>query len=375
MSTPNVNSLLKYLTFSVRLFSVLIVVILCVLSSYYVLKYAYPFVIAFLVTISINPLVIWVQEKLKCPRTLAVFIIMIGIFGSAASIISLFTLEMIDGLSFIIARIPNHISTIMGYLNDFTIHRLAPFWEKTLHIFYSLNPSQQNLVQDNLHGITQEMTSFISNLGTGLLTGLTKIILYLPNAFTIMIVILLSTFFMCKDWYNISHQMQSKLTKNLHATFLQIYHELREAISGYIRAQCALMSITCAVMIFSLSILHVDHALTISILTAMIDFLPYIGTGVVLIPWSFYSLLTGQSFFALLLVFLYLLLVAIRQILEPKLLATSIGLNPLATLIVVFVGFNLFGLLGLFIGPGSLVLLKALDRASVFKMTWAYITK
>lgn len=342
--------------------------------SYYVMKYAYPFVIALLLAILINPAVHWVEKRIKLPRPLAVLFVMLGIFGTVAGILGLFTMEMINGLAYLISKIPHEANVMMDFLNDFFFYRLVTFWEKTTHIFYSLDPGQQAAIHDNIQHLNEDITSFISNLGTEVLTSITKFIVFLPSALTIIVIIFLSTFFMSKDWHHVSHYLRSNLTKNVHTTLLQVFQELREALAGYFRAQCALMSITCAIMIICLSILDVNHAFTIAILTALVDFLPYIGTGAVLIPWSIYSLFTGHSIMALYLGLLYLLLVIIRQILEPKMLATSIGLNPLATLVVVFVGFKLFGVLGLFIGPGVLVLIKSLTHAKVFNAAWSYIT-
>jgi sporulation integral membrane protein YtvI len=374
MNTSYINNILKYLTYLFRFAFVLSIIIMCVVTSYYVVKYAYPFVIALLIAIFINPIVQWIEKRLKLPRTLAVLLVMLSILGILAGIVSLFTMELIDGLSSLMVRIPNEANVIMNFFNDFLFKRLVPFWDKTAHIFYSLDPGQQLAIRENIQGLNKEITTFISNLGTELLTVLTKFIVFLPSALAIIVIIFLSTFFMCKDWHIITRFLRLKLEKNIHAALLQVFQELREALSGYFRAQCALMSITGAVMIVCLSILQVEHAFTIAMITALVDFLPYIGTGAVLIPWSLYSLLTGHSVMALYLGLLYLLLGVIRQILEPKMLASSIGLNPLATLIVVFVGFKLIGILGLFAGPGLLVLIKALTHANVFQAAWRYIT-
>lgn len=374
MNSSYSNHILKYLSYFLRLAFVLAIFILCLTASYYVVKYAYPFVIAFLLAILINPAVNWCESSLKLPRSLSVLTVMFGIFGTMIGVLSLFTIEIVNGLSSLVDKIPQQAGTLMNFLNKVLVDRLVEFWEKITHVFYNLDPSQQSTIRDNIQGLNKEITTFITNLGTDIISGLTQFILSLPSALTIIIIIVLSTFFISKDWHHISYYLRLKLANNIHTTLLHVFQDLKSALAGYFRAQIALMSITGAVMMVCLSILHVNHAFTIAILTALVDFLPYIGTGAVLIPWSLYSYLNGAPMMALYLGLLYLLLVIIRQILEPKMLAVSIGLNPLATLIAVFVGFKLFGVLGLFIGPGVLVLVKSLSHTNVFKTTWRFIT-
>ena len=94
---------------------------------------------------------------------------------------------------------------------------------------------------------------------------------------------------------------------------------------------------------------------------------PYLGVGIVLIPWSLYAFMSGDLTLGIGLTVLYSIILIVRQIMEPKVLASSVGLDPLAALLGMFVGLKLFGILGLIIGPVSLVILDAFHRAHVFR--------
>src|SRR5699024_8701623 len=103
------------------------------------------------------------------------------------------------------------------------------------------------------------------------------------------------------------------------------------------------------------------------------EVLPYLGTGTVFIPWIIYQFIVGNYGMVIGLSILYGIVIVQRQLMEPKILSSSIGMDPLATLISLFVGFKLIGFLGLIVGPVVLVLITTLYRAHVFKEIWHYI--
>src|SRR5699024_5835394 len=117
--------------------------------------------------------------------------------------------------------------------------------------------------------------------------------------------------------------------------------DLKKALLGYLKAQLTLISITGAIVFVGLLILHVDYALTIAVATGLIDLLPYLGTGIVFVPWIIYMFFTGNYFLTIGLAVLYAIVLIQRQIMEPKIVSSNIGLDPLATLIAIFVGIQL----------------------------------
>ncbi|HEY2495103.1 MAG TPA: AI-2E family transporter, partial [Paenibacillus sp.] len=134
-----------------------------------------------------------------------------------------------------------------------------------------------------------------------------------------------------------------------------------------------LISITAVIVMIGLLILQVPSAFTIGLMIGLVDLLPYLGVGIVLVPWAIYTLLIGDMVLGVGLSILYLVILIVRQIMEPKVLASSVGLDPLATLIGMFVGLKLFGVLGLLIGPVSLIIIDAFNGANVFRDLRNYI--
>lgn len=159
----------------------------------------------------------------------------------------------------------------------------------------------------------------------------------------------------------------------IHKPMTYIFSDLKKALFGFAKAQLILISITAFIVMITLYALGVNSAFAIGLLIGLVDLLPYLGVGIVLIPWSLYAFMSDDLTLAIGLTVLYSIILIVRQIMEPKVLASSVGLDPLAALFGMFVGLKLFGILGLIIGPVSLVIVDAFRRAHVFKDLRNYI--
>ncbi|MGV2806147.1 AI-2E family transporter, partial [Clostridium perfringens] len=127
------------------------------------------------------------------------------------------------------------------------------------------------------------------------------------------------------------------------------------------------------IVMLTLYALGVDSAFSIGLLIGLVDLLPYLGVGIVLIPWSLYAFMSGDLTLGIGLPVLYSIILIVRQIMEPKVLASSVGLDPLAALLGMVVCLKLIGILGLIVGPVSLGILDAFHGAHVFKDLSNYI--
>ncbi len=149
--------------------------------------------------------------------------------------------------------------------------------------------------------------------------------------------------------------------------------ELKKALFGFVKAQLTLISLTFGIVLIGLFILRVDYAFTIALILGILDLLPYLGAGTVLIPWALYSFFSGDIGLGFGLAILFMVTVIQRQLAEPKILSSKIGIVPLATLVSLFIGFTLLGFLGHIAGPITLVIIRTLHSANVFRDLWSYI--
>ena len=135
-----------------------------------------------------------------------------------------------------------------------------------------------------------------------------------------------------------------------------------------IRSYALIMSITFVELALGLTLIGVEHSLLIACLIAVFDILPVLGTGGIMIPWTIITAITGDHKLALGLLIVYLAITVIRNIIEPKIVGSQIGLHPVVTLVSMFVGAQLFGVLGLFGFPIGLSLLRHLNDTGTVRL-------
>ena len=143
---------------------------------------------------------------------------------------------------------------------------------------------------------------------------------------------------------------------------------LRDIVAGFInfaKAQLMLMTITVIISVSGLYIIGSEYALTIGLLAGFLDLLPIVGPALIYLPWIVWSFTSGDATFAVKLIILYCVLAGVRQTLEAKVVSVNLGLNPLATLIAMYAGLKLIGVIGLLLGPILLIAIKAVQKSGV----------
>ena len=237
------------------------------------------------------------------------------------------------------------------------------------------NPQQSSeiltSIRENLGVVTDKGTQFI----TDILAGIGSFLGNLPYYATVLVFIILAAFFIGIDWPRLRERLLSLIPRRVSKTGSLVIRDLKKALFGFVRAQLTLISITGVIVWIGLSLLGMEYALILAIITGAVDLLPYLGVGTVMVPWAAYLMLAGDFRFGLGIAILYVIILVVRQILEPKLVATNIGISPLLTLVALFIGLKLFGVFGLILGPVITVLLLALYRAGVFLDLWNYIVR
>jgi sporulation integral membrane protein YtvI len=138
----------------------------------------------------------------------------------------------------------------------------------------------------------------------------------------------------------------------------------KKTLSGYLKAYLLIMLITFFEVFIGLSILKVNYAFILAIVIAIVDILPVLGTGAVLVPWAILAFIGGNAPLGIGLIVLYGVTLIARQIIEPRIIGSTLGLHPLMTLASVYIGLKLLGLAGIFIGPILALLLFKKEESS-----------
>ncbi|MDF2670104.1 MAG: permease [Paenibacillus sp.] len=345
------------------------------LFLYFVIPLVYPFLIGWLIAYVMNPIVNRLQHKARMPRWVAVTISLLVFLGATATIVTILVTNIVYEISDLSVYLQNNIDAWKAKFIDFVNSDMLQGFIERINTFYNENPKYQSTINENLSSTGIKLATAGSALIGLVLNGLVSLFKSLPNFATVLIIALLAAFFISKDWHRIKQRMITWFPTKAVQVCGTIWRDLQKALFGYLRAQFILISITAAFVIVGLLILQVPYAISIGLLIGFVDLLPYLGTGAVMVPWIIIVFVQGNIPLGIGLSIVYGVILVARQILEPKVLATSVGMDPLAILIALFIGLQLFGFVGLIIGPVTLILLTAFHRANVFRDVRDYVLK
>jgi sporulation integral membrane protein YtvI len=362
-----------YINRTLRFLLVIGIIFFSIVSILFISKITYPFLIGLLIAFFINPLVNIFERKGRMPRALAVLLGLIIIVAFFAGLITLLIAEIVSGANYLAKVVPEHLDTLITYVEKIFAGQIIPFYNQITSVFNKLDAGQQDTIMANIQNFGKKIGSTAGSFIKNFFGNIPNIISWFPNAATVLIFSLLATFFISKDWYKLTAFLSKLLPQKAKISGRKVFIDLKKALFGFVRAQVTLISITTVIILIGLLILRVDYAITIALVTGIVDIIPYLGTGAVFVPWIIYESIGGDMGLAVGLGVLYLIVLVQRQVMEPKILSSSIGLDPLATLIALFAGFKLIGFLGLILGPVTLVVFNTLNRANVFHDLWVFI--
>jgi len=309
-----------------------------------------PFILAWIFSIILQPIVNISSKYFKLPRYIISMFCVLGLISiSGALIYALFNsaTNLID--RFVIAS-PNIIKELNNYsivvqeqLNNYRL----PIAINTSELFY---------------GTLANIVNSIGNYGGAIISSTLGFVASLPNAIVFIIVTIIATFFITKDKDIIDTFIHEHT--NVHIGDNKYYIFFKEKVLkvlwGYLKAQLILMSITFVLASVGLLILGKDYAILTALGIAMLDALPIFGPAMIFVPWAITMIIIGKFKYGVSLLILYLVLTLTRQLLEPKIVSSQIGVYPLLTLMSIYIGVKTLGIAGIFIGPFTVVLLQTI---------------
>jgi len=318
------------------------IVVAAIVAAYFVVPQAMrvfsPFIVAFIIAIPCQKLAKFLERKLKMPRALASILIVVLIILLLGSLVWYLVYQFVREMQTILLDIPNTIENLRyQILNSDFVLALPP--EVSGFLYGLLAEIQENFVSI----ITPDMDGAIP-AAWGFFTSLTSGLIY-------AMALILSAFFFIKDYDSIMKWISGSLPQSW---LKNLRHFRKTVLSGfwiYIKAQLIIMSITFVIVTAGLFGLGTPHALVMAFFVALVDFIPVLGTGTILVPWAAILLITGDLFTGIGLLVLQVICFITRNIVQPKILSAQIGVHPLLTIISIFVGFTLFGVPGLIFGP------------------------
>lgn len=219
-------------------------------------------------------------------------------------------------------------------------------------------------IENAFHELTQNMGQYISEFSVKAVKWISTGISGIPGFFVKIVIMVVSTFFIAGDYDKIFDFIKNHLPKEKEASLYTAREYVRNTISIYLKSYFLLFLLTFTELSVGFLILRIPYAILLGLAIALFDILPVLGTGGVLIPWAVILFLMKNTPLAVGILVLYLIITVVRNIMEPRLVGKQIGLHPLATLMAMFLGLKLVGIVGMFLFPVGLTVIFGYKRNS-----------
>jgi len=316
-----------------------------------------PFILAYFIATMTNPIVKLLNTKLKFPKLLASSTALIIVLGSITTVITLVINRILFELKQFTDQVPSLIQELPQRAEQINLQ-----W---LELTGKLSPQMATYLNNLLLNLSSTLYSLVQKMAQSTLNIAGNIASLLPSIILFTVAFILSCIFMTNDFdmikRSIARQIPNSMAKKVH--LIKTYSGI--AVGKYLRGMGIILCITFTELIIGFSIINVQYAFILAIVIAFVDILPVLGSGSILLPWCVISLWSGDMKFASSLFIIYLIVTVARQILEPKVMSSSLGTYPLVTLLGMYIGLQLFGFIGMILAPITVLVLLYLQNAKV----------
>ena len=310
-----------------------------------------PFLVAFIISLMIEPAIKFIMKKLKLTRR-----------ASSIIIFAIVSIILIGGLAWIIITLFSESSSLLQSLNDYFDKAYAQFQ----NFISSFNFDKIHL-SDEILGVIQNSTGdvldAVSNWVRNLLNGLIDWVTSLPSMAICIGITVVALYFICVDKIYIIDQIEHHVPQTWVKKIGTHLQDLIKTLGGYLKAEATLVLVSFIISLVGLYILqfmnfNIQYPLLMALFIGFVDALPILGSGSVMIPWAILCGINGDISLGIAIIVLLVIMSIVRQVLEPKLVSKNIGVHPIFTLIAMYTGFKIIGVLGLLIGPIVLIIFK-----------------
>ena len=311
-----------------------------------------PFLIAFLISLMIEPAIKHLMKKTKMSRKMSSIIIFLIVF-------SIIIGSVIWGTITLVSESTNLLQALNLYI-DKAYTQIQDVIGKMSITKISVSNNVLNLMQDT----SKELLVKVSKWLTSFLTKLIDIITSIPTIGIYMVITILSLYFICTDRIYILDFMEQHMPQKWVQKIGIHIREITKNLGGYLKAQMILILVSFVISVIGLYIfkfvgMNVKYPLLIALAIGFVDALPILGSGSVMVPWAIISALNGDLRLGVAILILWIIMSLVRQFLEPKVVSGKIGIHPIFTLIAMYTGFKVMGVMGMLVGPIVLIIIKS----------------
>lgn len=338
---------------------------LIVLLAYITIRYGLgllaPFLLAFVIAFLLKRPAKFLSVKFRLPYKPIVLLFVLVFYSTIAVIIVLLGVKIVSSAAGFISNLPTIYTAQIE-------PSLSSFFNKIEHAVYRMDPAFVETLNNSFTEFVRSLGELVTGLSVKALGIISGYATTLPIQFIKILLMVISTFFIAGDYDALAGFVMRQFSGKTRELILRIKEYVVGTLFVCIRSYALIMSITFVELSIGLTVIGVPNSIMIAFLIAIFDVLPVLGTGGIMIPWTVITAIQGNYVLALGLLVVYLTITVVRNIIEPKIVGSQIGLHPIVTLMSIFVGAQLFGVVGLFGLPILLSLLRHLNDTGTIKL-------
>lgn len=346
-----------YLKVTLNLLTALAVVLLCIFLLPRCIWFFMPFIMGWLISLIASPVVRFFEEKFKIKRKAGSAVVIVSVLAVVVLLVYLLITKLVrEGVTFF-NEIPNIWDTILAEFNKVG---------QNLQGVYNRMPAD---MQSTIDHIIEEMGNYISDI-TGKIElpsfeAVGNVAKQIPDVFLGVVMCLLSAYFFVADKGYMAAAAEKFVPASVRYHFDLIRRSFRNAVGGYFRAQFKIECWIYILLVIGLMILGVDYAFLVAFGIAVLDFLPVFGTGTVMVPWAVIELLSENYRMMFGLIAIWLIGQLVRQVIQPKIVGDSIGMDAIPTLFLLYIGYRVAGVMGMILAvPIGIILINLYEEGA-----------
>lgn len=344
-----------------NLLTALVILLLCIFLLPRCIIFFMPFIIGWIISLIASPVVRFFEEKLKVRRKGASVIVIVAVLAGVILIVYAVASKLVrEGVNFV-NELPAMWESIMAEFDQVG---------RNLQGLYNRLPADMQNTLDNLgDGLGEYFGSFMEGMGTPTFEAVGNVAKQLPDIFLGVVMCVLSAYFFVADKSYMSDVAKKYVPDSVKYRWNLIRRSFRNAVGGYFKAQFKIECWVYVLLVIGLLTLHVRYAFLVALGIAFLDFLPVFGTGTVMIPWAVIEILNKDYKMAIGLLIIWCVGQLVRQMIQPKIVGDSMGMDAIPTLFLLFIGYKAAGVVGMIFAVPIGIIVVNLYEEGVFDTT------
>ncbi len=353
----------KYLKIFCNLAWALAVLLTLIFLVPRLLVFFMPFVVGFILSLIANPLVRFFESRMKIKRKYGTMLLIILVIGAVVLLCYGLVMALAVGFRGFMEYLPT-----MSANAEIEIMAAIESIEKTIQKIPALSDFNVDQMQAT---VTDMLSGLVVGEDAVTITAISGFAKSLPNMLVSAIMGFLATYFFIADRDRLTEMLTRNIPKSFQEKTMQMYGHILKAVGGYFKAQFKIMGVIYVVITIGLMLLRVNYAWLIGFGIAFLDMLPLFGTGTVLWPWAVIKFFSGSYATALGMAVLYVVALLVHQLIQPKLIGSSVGMNTFATLFFMYIGYQASGVFGMIVAiPVGMLLINFYQAGAFDTVLW-----